>query len=167
MARYKREIKKTLLVVGEGDSEKAFLQHLRSLYCTRGDGVKVTIRNAHGKGPDNVVNFAIRQLNVCSYDACVVVLDTDIPWTERLKKKAKKANIELVGSSPCLEGFLLLILGTYPPEQSVQCKKDIKRFLGIDLTEWESYASSFPKTLLEDARLKISQLDRLLRYYEG
>ena len=57
----KRTVQTTVLIVGEGDTEKAFLDYLKSLYVTRGCGVSVTIRNAHGKGPINVVDTAIRQ----------------------------------------------------------------------------------------------------------
>lgn len=165
--RYKREVQKTLLVVGEGDAEVAFLKHLRSLYCTQGAGVRVTIRNAHGKGPGNVVTHAARLAQGCSYDSCVALLDTDIEWTEELKKRARKAKIELVGSSPCIEGLLLLILRKRCPEQSAQCKRELKRNLGYDVTEWEHCAHVFPKTVLDGARTRISELDRLIKQYEG
>lgn len=56
MAGKQHQIRKTLLVVGEGDSEKAFLRHLRGLYCSGGAGVAATVSNAHGGGPDNVIN---------------------------------------------------------------------------------------------------------------
>mgnify|MGYP001473509280 CR=1 FL=1 len=36
MARKQHQVRKTLLVVGEGDSEEAFLKHLRDLYCSGG-----------------------------------------------------------------------------------------------------------------------------------
>lgn len=52
MARKQHQVRKTLLIVGEGDSEEAFLKHLRELYCSGGAGVAVTVRNAHGKGPE-------------------------------------------------------------------------------------------------------------------
>lgn len=81
MARKKHQVRKTLLIVGEGDSEVAFLKHLRELYCSGGVGVRVTIRNAHGKGPENVIAFAARQAGIYSYDAHAALLDTDL--TER------------------------------------------------------------------------------------
>lgn len=167
MTRKQHRVRRTLLVVGEGDSEEAFLKHLRDLYCGGGGGVAVTVRNAHGKGPENVVDHTIRQARIYSYDEHVAFLDTDIPWTDKLKKEARKASIEMVGSSPCLEGLLLSILGKRPPEKSDACKKLIKQLLDLDLTERTSYGAAFPKAVLESARTRLPELDRLLRLYEG
>lgn len=167
MSRKQHKVRRTLLVVGEGDSEEAFLKHLRDLYCAGGDGVAVTVRNAHGKGPENVVDHAIRQARIYRYDAQVALLDTDIHWTDRLKKDARRAGIDMVGSSPCLEGLLLSILGERPPERSDACKKRIKRLLDLDLTERGSYGAHFSREVLESARSNLPDLDRLLRFYEG
>jgi hypothetical protein len=163
----KHTIRKTLLIVGEGDSEEAFLKHLRELYCSGGAGVAVAVKNTHGKGPEHVIHHAARQSRIYSYDKCVALLDTDIPWTDKLKKDARKAKIEMVGSNPCLEGLLLSILGERPIVQSAECKKAIQQLLNIDLTERKSYARDFPKAVLELARAKIYELDRLLEYIQG
>lgn len=167
MARKLHGVRRTLLVVGEGDSEEAFLKHLRELYCAAGAGVTVTVRNAHGKGPENVVDHTARQARIYSYDAHVAFLDTDIPWADKLKKEARKARIEMVGSRPCLEGLLLSILESRPPEKSAECKKRIRQLLGVDLTERKSYTDRFPKAVLESARARLPELDRLIRFYEG
>jgi hypothetical protein len=165
--RKKYRVRKTLLIVGEGDSEEAFLKHLRELYCSDGAGVAVTVRNAHGKGPEHVINHAARQARIYSYDLVVALLDTDILWTDKLKKEARKARIEMVGSSPCLEGFLLSILGECPAEQSAECKRSIQQLLGIDLTERQSYARHYPKSVLDSARATVEELDRLLLFIQG
>lgn len=167
MARKQHHVRKTLLVVGEGDSEEAFLKHLRDLYCSGGAGVAVTVRNAHGKGPENVIDHTARQARIYSYDARVALLDTDIAWTDKLKKEARKAKIEMVGSTPCLEGLLLSILGKRPPVQSADCKKAIQQSLGIDLMERQGYAGHFPKAVLDSARTTIPDLDQLLLFFEG
>ena len=52
----RRQARKTVLVVGEGHSEVAFLRHLKSLYAPRSCGVAVNISNAHGKGPAHVID---------------------------------------------------------------------------------------------------------------
>lgn len=167
MVRKQHQVRRTLLIVGEGDSEKAFLRHLRSLYCAGGAGLAVTVCNAHGKGPENVVNHAARQTRVYSYDECVVLLDTDIPWTDKLKKDARKARVEMIGSIPCFEGLLLSILGKRPPSLCTDCKKSIRELMDIDLTESQGYARHFPKAILDAARAKIVELDRLLKAFEG
>lgn len=81
--------------------------------------------------------------------------------------EARKAAIEMVGSSPCLEGLLLSILGKRPPEKSDACKKLIKQLLDLDLTERTSYGAAFSKAVLESARTRLPELDRLLQLYEG
>ena len=167
MARKQHRVRQTLLIVGEGDSEEAFLKHLRDLYCSGGAGVAVTVRNAHGKGPENVIDHVARQARMYSYDACVALLDTDIPWTDKLKKAARKAKIDMIGSIPCFEGLLLSILGKRPADQSSDCKRSIQQLIGIDLTERQSYARHFPKGLLDAARVKVVELDLLLKAFEG
>lgn len=166
-ARKIRETRPTLLVVGEGDCEVAFLKHLRQLYCSGGSGVEAKINNAHGKGPENVVEHTRRQARPYGYDHVVSFLDTDIPWSDQLKKSARKDKIALVGSSPCLEGMLLNILQQRVPEGSAECKRALQRLLGQDMTEREHYEQHFPTPVLESARQRIPELDRLLRFFEG
>jgi len=43
-----------------------------------------------------------------------------------MKKDARKAKIDMVGSIPCFEGLLLSILGKRPPSKSADCKKAIQ-----------------------------------------
>lgn len=54
-----RRAEATVLIVGEGDTEVALLNYLKSLYNMRNCGVSVTIRNAHGHGPENVIDVAV------------------------------------------------------------------------------------------------------------
>lgn len=115
-----KSVRQTLLVVGEGDSEEAFLKYLRELYCCDGKGVSVTVRNAHGKGPDHVIDHTIRQSRMYSYNVCAAFLDTDISWTAQLEKRAHQNKIAMVGSIPCFEGLLLAILGERVPERHFQ-----------------------------------------------
>ena len=167
MAQKQYQVRKTLLVVGEGDSEEAFLKHLRDLYCSRGEGVATTVRNAHGKGPENVLDHVTRQARNANFDKLVALLDTDLLWTDKLRKDARKAKIDMIGSIPCFEGLLLSILGKPPGAQCADCKKAIQQLIDIDLTERQSYAKHFPKAVLDAARLKIVELDQLLKAFEG
>lgn len=161
-----RQVRKTLLVVGEGDSEEAFLRHLRHLYCSGGAGVTVIIRNAHGKGPENVISHAAGLIRNASFDQRVALLDTDIRWSDQVKKKARKSGIEMIGSTPCLEGLLLSIIGKQPPAGSADCKRAIQQLLNINLTEWEAYAAHFPRAVLDSARKTLHELDKLLGFFD-
>jgi hypothetical protein len=163
-----RRVRRTLLVVGEGQTETAFLGFLRSLYCADNDGVGVTIRNAKGRGPSNVIGYAVKIGKRNDFDRCVALLDTDIPWKAEDERMAKRYAIRLIGSNPCVEGLFLSILGERVPEASSDCKKAIRgKYRGLDLTRKESYAELFDKGRLEAARGRIDALDELLRSFEG
>lgn len=101
----RRSVTKTLLLVGEGHAEKAFLSHLKSLFSN--GSFKVSIVTAGGKGPEHVMSHAISCKRCDGYDFVIVLLDTDIVWPKANIKKALSAGINLVGSEPCLEGLLL------------------------------------------------------------
>ena len=78
MARKRHPLRKTLLIVGEGDSEAAFLKHLRDLYCSGGAGVAVTVRNAHGKGPEVLTEQypAFRKRRFCVHQMSTTTVKT-------------------------------------------------------------------------------------------
>ncbi len=159
--------RKTLLAVGEGKADAAFLKYLRGIYCSGRSGVKVTVRDASGKGPSNVIGTAIGALRISSYDKKLCLLDTDLEWTKENKSDAKRKKIELVGSTPCLEGLLLQILGRAVPASSLDCKRQLKIITGKDMFEAEDYATNFPYAELQNLRADIAELDKLLRLFEG
>lgn len=165
-AQKMRTLRTTLLAVGEGDSEVAFLRHLRSLYCADHAGVNVAVRNAHGRGPGNVISTALGHMRNRAFDRALALLDTDLDWAQKDREAARKAKLVLIGTRPCLEGLLLKILGIPVPEQSAQCKKAIQTALSADMTELRSYVQHFPKTLLENARKHVPELDNLIKMFE-
>ena len=89
----RRRAARTVLLVGEGDAEVLFLQHLKSLYVQRGSGVAVTIKNARGKGAAHVVDFARRQSSNAAFDAVAALLDTDTDWSDKTQAAARKARV--------------------------------------------------------------------------
>ena len=98
-----------MLLVGEGDAEVLFLQHLKALYVLRGSGVAVTIKNARGKGAAHVVDFARRQSINAAYDVVAALLDTDTDWNDKTHAAARKARVHVVPCEPCLEAVLLAV----------------------------------------------------------
>lgn len=165
--RKRRRERKTLLVVGEGHTEVAFLNYLKTLYCRSSSSVRVKVENAHGKGPENVLNTAIRMQNHASYDCVVAVLDTDIVWTDSLIRKARENKVQLVGNTPCIEALFLSLLGHRPPSDTDACKKDIAAVLGLNLLDKNSYASWCTQERLESLRQTNRGLNGLLKLYEG
>lgn len=165
----KRTQRKTLLVVGEGYTEVAFLNYLKGLYCRDKLGAHVTVKNAHGKGPENIVQTAIREQRRGQYDKVAAVLDTDIPWRDRLEKEAREHLVELIGNSPCVEALFLRLLGELVPDDTAACKMKIKSVLAADLLNKDTYADWCTREKLELLRNTDTDtdLDNLLNLYEG
>ena len=156
-----RTQRKTLLAMGEGKADAAFLAHLRRLYCTDGKGVNVTFATPMVRAT------AIGAMRIASYDKKLCLLDTDLDWTAENKKDAKRKKIELIGSTPCLEGLLLLILQKTVPATSDECKRDLKILTSKSMYEPDDYLELFTFVQLQIARSKIADLNRMLYLYEG
>ncbi len=154
----------TVLLVGEGKTDCAFLKYIKSLYIGRGCGVSVKVRNAHGKGPDYMVGYTIGQCNA-DYDRIAVLLDTDLQMSTATRKRAKRRKIQVIGSTPCIEGLLLKILGKHVPETSAECKGQRGVTLPAQLTRPENYQEHFPRDLLDDRRGQVPELDELLKLF--
>lgn len=160
-----RKQRKTLLVVGEGQTEVAFLNYLKTIYCRDKHSVKITVQNAHGKGPENILQTAIRKKRQASYDRVIAVLDTDISWTPALKKEARSHDIALVGNTPCIEALFLNLLDRAAPSDTQDCKKAIASVLNVNLLDKSSYMDWCTKDKLEKLRLTNNDLNSLLKAY--
>lgn len=158
----RRAARHTILLVGEGATDSAFLKHIKSLYISRGCGVNAKVHNARGKGPDHVVDQAIKQRQNAAYDRVVALLDADLEMSTAARKRARSKRIQIIKAEPCLEGLLLKILGEYVPAISVQCKAQMGHILPARLTAPEDYQANFPKDLLEERREDVPELGRLL-----
>jgi hypothetical protein len=126
--------------------------------------VGLTIRNAHGKGPDHVVDYAIRQCRNAEYDRVLTLLDTDLQMSAAIRRRARIKKILIIGAMPCIEGLLLKILGEHVPETSVECKRRCGGALPARLTLPEDYMENFTKDLLDGRRNDVPELDQLLSY---
>lgn len=164
--RVRKPVLTTTLLVGEGKTEVAFLSHLKFLYIQRCNGIKVTIKNARGKGPEHIVDFAVRQRNNTAYDRVAVLLDTDLVWSDAVKKRARKNRLTLLGSNPCIEGFLLEILGENVPAETTGCKQRCGNVIVGSLLKFESFQAQFTHDALEARRGNLSLLDDLLKCFE-
>ncbi|MES9905700.1 MAG: hypothetical protein ABW168_23895 [Sedimenticola sp.] len=165
MAKKKRIILKTILIVAEGFCDKAFVDYLKSLYIKRSCGVTVKVKNAMGKGSIHVVRHTIRIRE--GFDVKAAFYDTDVPLPDGHRKTANGKGIRLIESNPCLEGLLLDILGKYVPHCCAECKESfIPELAGKDPTEPDSY-SIFTKDILEAKRGQVPELEQLLTLLEG
>lgn len=141
----------TLLAVGEGAADKAFLYHLRHMYG-RDTGQKVTIEAEDGGSPSTMITNMLRKHKHQAFDRRILVLDEDIPIDVQAQNKAHQGNIELIISSPiCLEGMLLDVLGQKVPEgsQAQFCKRILHPQLSGPETKRESYQELFPQPVID------------------
>ena len=158
-----RYVRRTVLLVGEGDAEVAFIKHLKSLFFDRGGGIAVTVKNARGKGALGVVEFAIRQSKTADYDVKAALLDTDADWNEKTEAKARKAKVQIVASQPCLEAVLLALHGHAAQNLSTaKYKQAFATEFGAPAHDAGVYATHFPLQLLNKAKDDSPQLVQLL-----
>ncbi|EPF16593.1 Uncharacterised protein [Cedecea davisae] len=160
--RYKKE---TLLFVGEGFCEKAFLAHVNGLYSK--GVIKTKIVTAKGKGPEHVINHAISCKKNDGYDRVAVLIDLDLICCPVVLKTAKQKGIRVIGSMPCLEGFLLDIIGVAKEQTNNGCKKIFQPLLKGDPTDRDSYSERFKKSVLDKARKQNRNLDDIINIFEG
>lgn len=135
--------KRTLLIVGEGADEKAFLSYLKEQLVPRGTGLMVTIKNAKGKGAKGVLDYTIRQSRIAEYVTVAALLDTDTDWSDALKKQAKSHKVLLLKSEPCFEAMLLRLLGKTPELDSKKLKAQFAPYVNNEATNSKQYAKYF------------------------
>jgi hypothetical protein len=153
---------RTVLLVGEGDAEVQFIQHLKRLYLQRGSGVGVTIKNARGKGAAHVVDFAFRQSRNAAYDFKATLLDTDVGWSDKTRAAARKAKIYVIACQPCLEAVLLTVhQAPVEGRTTAQLKQAFSTRFGSDASD-ASMLRHFSREVLDEARSRIAVLDQLL-----
>lgn len=158
-------VRKTLLIVGEGHTEKAFLNHLKTIYCVR--DINVEVINARGKGPDHILNHAIGCQNHTPRDFVGVLLDTDLDWPKDLVKRLTIQGFQLMGAIPCIDGLILDIINQPKPVASHSCKNKLLGILPGASTDKNSYTAILSKPVLDQARVKIEVLDDLINLIQG
>lgn len=150
----------TAQIVVEGYTEEAFCKYLKSLYA-RDCGVRVEIHNARGGSPKDVVESALRRRG---FDRTFVFFDTDCELPAVWARKMKSSGQIPVTPSPCVEAFLLALLGRPCMGDTGACKRSFETILaGTAKYRAEAYADLFPKSLLGAARHPL--LDLLLSVF--
>lgn len=159
----RRYVRRTVLIVGEGNAEVAFIHHLKSLYIARGSGMALTIKNARGKGALHVVDVAIRQSRNAAFDVKAALLDTDTDWNDKARAAARKAKVQVLPCNPCIEAMLLSLHGdTAQGRSTAQYKQAFAAKFDAPAHEASVYAKHFTVEVLEQARLTSPVLEELL-----
>lgn len=141
----------TLLIVGEGSDDKAFIDHVKSLFHQRHSGRKVTVKAGDGGSPGNIITHASRAYQSEDYNQRYLVLDADIPPTAADEKNARAAGYQIILWRPqCLEGALLDVLGerVHAHETSQALKQRLHPRLAGPHTKPEAYAELFTHQVL-------------------
>ena len=157
----------TALLVVEGDTEEAFCKYLKQLF-NRDCGLRVTIHNARGRSPDQIVEEARAKCCQAHFDRVHILMDDDYPI---LLKKSHAAirvlKITLWRSKPCcIEGFFLTLMGHPPPGGSSLCKSVFHK-VGLsahDKLDPYRYETIFPASQLGILRLQHPLLDEIIRF---
>lgn len=176
----------TSIIAGEGKSERIFLTYLKNIYWSKEGKHIVTIhkniQEGHGGGSSiDVAREVMNQFGARLYGAIVLLLDSDVAQnikpsdicTKALSKcryrhVVPKDKVKCIMMSPCFEGFILKILEKKVPGNSSYCKQSFEAILGkkapkVDLG---NYANHCPKSLLEEKRKYIPELNDLIAYFE-
>ncbi len=169
--RKPRRTKKTILIVGEGPTEKAFLQHVQQTYVTRDMDIAVKVESGSGGSPQSVIEKAIRLRSSRSYDQCFVLIDKDLPFVpagELKRRMSKKPSIQILNATPCIEGLFLTIVDSKFSQEakttdSCKCAFEEKYIRQDKKSDKRSYTKIFPRDLLDERRQDVVELDAILR----
>ncbi|MCX5783121.1 MAG: RloB domain-containing protein [Elusimicrobia bacterium] len=121
--KFIREIKQTILIGCEGETEAAFLRFIKELYVKRDHKFAVTIRNARGGSPSDIIEETDRHRD--GYDNCFVLLDADKAYP----MSSQYPRIKILLSTPCIEGLFLAILEKKFSQKSAKtndCKRKFR-----------------------------------------
>jgi len=163
--RIRKTLLSTLIIVGEGIHDKAFLSHLKSIYSSN-TNQKVKVDSADGGSPEDIVRTTIKKSKGISYDRKFILMDSDIDVNKKTRKLAEENKITIILSEPlCLEGMLLNLLGVVVPDSSKKCKALLHPKLNGKPTDKKSYGKLITKELLESS--KIEQIVLLLNILQN
>lgn len=165
----KRVVRETLLIVVEGDAEVALVRHLKVVYRDS-LGRAVQEANARGKGGRHVLETAIRRANNRDHDKVILLLDTDKDWSEAERAKTRRSRmgrrrrLDVIESNPCLEAWLLRILGVAAEGSTREFKKLFKERVGCEAHESGWMEELLSREALDEGRGKVQQLAELMNH---
>ncbi|MFT4924240.1 MAG: hypothetical protein ACI8WB_000318 [Phenylobacterium sp.] len=164
MAKKIRKLKlASLIVVGEGPHDRAFLSHMKDLYDGRHTNQKVRIEAADGGSPSDILKTVIKHKQA-AYDRKYVLMDSDVALSQQNRDYATKHKIIILQSQPvCLEGMLLEVLSQKAPVTNHACKAILHPQLSGFPTVKSSYTGLFTKVVLDQtAKVTIQSLRKIL-----
>lgn len=152
----------TLLIVGEGIHDKAFINYLKHLYDSRDNNQKISVHSADGGSPNDILRTTMKKYKHTDFQKTYILIDSDVLINQQTRDLARRNKITLIESTPvCLEGMLLTVLGEKVRlgDTSDACKARLHHRLDGHPASKDSYSILFPKTLLDET--KIAQIIEL------
>lgn len=145
-----RSLKKTILIVGEGETEDAVLTHLKNLYWDRkNSNHTIKVKSASGGSPASIAEYTLAQNNLSPHDMVYIFLDSDKVLCTKFTKIVNKNRFKYFQSVVCLDCELVRILGSNKTEIHGQCKSMLKSIINCLPTDIESVQRHFPIYLFE------------------
>lgn len=165
----RRRARIPVLIYCEGVHDATFMKHLADLYGDSNLRNNFEIKTGTGGSPRSLVEKASRVVG--AYEARIVKFDNDRGDDELQMAVGYSSGILACFCTPCIEATLLEILEvgkSYGSTPTQQCKERLHReyIAERDRSKQQKYQQLFPKDKLEGARLRVPQLDAMIRIFE-
>lgn len=161
-----RKTNKTILFAVEGETDFAFLTHVKQCYVGRDCNVSVKIKNAHGAGPLGIMDALATGARGKSYDFLAALFDSDIALCNDSRRYFARNNVQLFQSTPAIEGTILTLGNTRLQENisTAECKRLLTRNYPGDCMDIRFYERYFDKACLDEGRTRMPFLNELINY---
>jgi hypothetical protein len=155
MTKKNRRVKlSSLIVVGEGPHDKAFINHMKDIYDHQTSDQIVKVGSADGGSPKDILKSVVKHRHA-EYDRKSVLMDSDVAISQQDRDFARKNKIEIIESKPwCLEGMLLDALDECVPNGNEACKRKFHPMLSGPPTNKASYKALFSKDTIDGSTKK-------------
>lgn len=169
MARRSMMMRYTRFVKPEGAQDTAFMKLLKIIYSV--DNISVEVRKGHGGDQKSIVREAV--VRAGDFDERIAIMDGDRPEDEmeEADRYATENGIKIIRLKPCCEKMLIQILEPNKKtagwsSQKLKdyfCEKNIPEEKRADMN---AYRAKFPKSVLDEARDRVPELDALIKLFE-
>ena len=158
----KRRQKISIFICCEGKTEVAFLKHIKNLYIA-GDQKAIRINSVNGGSLSKMKKHITEKKKHIEINKDYILLDGD----QINSRNINEQNVLI--AQPCIEGLFLEILGRSKPQTSKECKTifETNYLNNKDKLHHAFYQKSFNKNKLEEARNRISLLNKIFKIFES
>lgn len=129
-----RPLKKTFLIVCEGQSEEIYFKNMKR--CERLTNINIEIVKPHASTPKSICLYARKEKKKKEYDVVYCVFDCEV-WNQGvLGEIGSRPDINIITSTPCFEIWILLHY-KYTSREFCNCKELITSELKKHIPDYE------------------------------